>query len=112
MSVYYNGKRMAKSRKDMNNTLTLVVKKKWFDMIVSGEKEEEYREFKPYWMLRLITEDGNEKKFDKVKFVNGYQKNAPFIICDFLETTMGYAKEGIGGEIFKEKCFVIKFKKI
>ena len=30
--------------------LKLVVKKKWFDMIVSGEKTEEYREIKPYWI--------------------------------------------------------------
>ena len=28
--------------------LTLPIKKKWFDMIVSGEKKEEYREIKPY----------------------------------------------------------------
>lgn len=29
--------------------LTLAVSKEWFDMIVSGEKNEEYREIKPYW---------------------------------------------------------------
>ena len=28
--------------------LTLPIKKKWFDMILSGEKKEEYREIKPY----------------------------------------------------------------
>lgn len=28
-------------------TLHLVLKKRWFDMILSGEKKEEYREIKP-----------------------------------------------------------------
>lgn len=30
-------------------TLHLNLKKKWFDMIASGEKKEEYRDIKPYW---------------------------------------------------------------
>ena len=34
--------------------LTLNVSKQWFDMIVSGEKTEEYREIKPYWASRLV----------------------------------------------------------
>lgn len=34
--------------------LTLSVKKEWFDKIVSGEKKEEYREIKPYWVARLF----------------------------------------------------------
>lgn len=33
--------------------LDFVLKGKWFDMIASGEKPEEYREFKPYWIIRL-----------------------------------------------------------
>lgn len=33
--------------------LILPIKKKWFDMILSGEKKEEYREMKPYWETRL-----------------------------------------------------------
>lgn len=28
--------------------LTLTASKQWFDMIVAGEKTEEYREIKPY----------------------------------------------------------------
>lgn len=40
----------------MENTKTLhiTLKKKWFDMILSGEKKEEYREIKEYWINRLI----------------------------------------------------------
>ena len=34
----------------------LPIKKKWFDMILSGEKKEEYREIKPYYRSRLINE--------------------------------------------------------
>lgn len=37
-------------------TLDLVLKKKWYDMIDSGEKTEEYREIKPYWIKRIIGE--------------------------------------------------------
>lgn len=37
-------------------TLSLVLKKKWYDMIASGEKTEEYREIKPYWITRLLYE--------------------------------------------------------
>ena len=35
--------------------LHLSVKKQWFDMISVGEKTEEYREIKPYWIERLTT---------------------------------------------------------
>lgn len=35
-------------------TLTLSLKKKWFDMIASGEKTEEYREITLYWQKRLL----------------------------------------------------------
>ena len=33
--------------------LTLPIKKKWFDMILSGEKKEEYREIKEYYETRF-----------------------------------------------------------
>lgn len=36
--------------------LVLPIKKKWFDMILSGEKKEEYREIKPYYDSRLNKE--------------------------------------------------------
>ena len=34
--------------------LKLNLKKKWFDMIQSGQKKEEYREIKEYWFRRLL----------------------------------------------------------
>ena len=35
-------------------TLTLSLKKQWFDMIKSGEKKEEYREMSLYWKCRFL----------------------------------------------------------
>lgn len=52
--------------------LQLTLKKKWFDMIATGVKTEEYREIKPYWVNRF-----HNKKFDAVRFRNGYSKTAP-----------------------------------
>lgn len=34
--------------------LPLTLKKQWFDMILSGEKKEEYREIKDYWGMRFL----------------------------------------------------------
>lgn len=46
--------------------LTLAVSKEWFDMIVSGEKNEEYRVIKDFWMSRLLLiKDEEFKDFDK-----------------------------------------------
>ena len=38
----------------MERTITLPLKKKWFDMIKSGQKKEEYREITPYWISRFL----------------------------------------------------------
>lgn len=40
----------------MCNTLYLPLKKKWFDMIKSGEKKEEYREIKDSYIKRFCKE--------------------------------------------------------
>ena len=39
----------------MKDILNLTLKKKWFDMILSGEKKEEYREIKDYWARRFVS---------------------------------------------------------
>lgn len=44
---------MTKTTKD---TLHLVLKKKWYDMIASGEKKEEYRDISTYYQKRLLVE--------------------------------------------------------
>lgn len=35
------------------NTLHLVLKSKWYDMISAGIKREEYRDITPYWTKRI-----------------------------------------------------------
>ena len=64
--------------------LYLTLKKKWFDMILSGAKKEEYREVKPYWNGRLHTES-----FDVIKFRNGYKKESPWFIIELLRVQRG-----------------------
>ena len=65
--------------------LTLPIKKKWFDMIKSGEKKEEYREIKDYYTSRFyklvnVWVD-NETTIVPILFRNGYSKNSPTIKC-------------------------------
>ena len=66
-------------------TLTLTLKKKWFDLIKSGVKTEEYREIKPFWTKRLMRPvidyaDGRifipdvPREFDTLVFTLGYPK--------------------------------------
>lgn len=69
-------------------TLHLTLKKKWFDLIKSGQKTEEYREIKPYWDRRLIA----GKSFDTVTFKNGYSKNAPAFTIELKEILSGIGR--------------------
>ena len=56
-------------------TLHLPMKKKWYGMIERGEKPEEYREIKPYWVDRLSNvADGTFKPYTHVCFHYGYTK--------------------------------------
>lgn len=100
--------------------LHLTLKKKWFDMIASGEKKEEYREWKPYWAVRLCGSIGiacrahADKKnpahfqnFDIVRFKNGYNKNAPVVDVQCNGIYVGEGKEKWGAEKGRE-YFVIK----
>ena len=49
------------------NVLNLVVSKQWFEKIVSGEKTEEYRAIKSYWINRLLqAKYGGSDEYRKV----------------------------------------------
>lgn len=66
--------------------LTLPIKKKWFDMIKSGEKKEEYRELKSYYHRRFtyFDKDLSEvfiKGAMQIIFRNGYRKDSSKIKC-------------------------------
>ena len=70
--------------------LTLPIMGKWFNMILSGEKGEEYREIKPYYMVRfkkIFEMYPNSyiptgKDIKKVCFRNGYGGSGPEFIAE------------------------------
>ena len=96
-------------------TLDLVLKKKWYDMIASGEKTEEYRELKAYWWNRLSrvveTEDHYTYReiihYDRVTFHLGYAKNRPSMAFAIKEITIRPGRTEWGAENGKN-YFVIK----
>ena len=86
--------------------LTLPIKKKWFDLILSGEKKEEYRELKPYYTTRfknvwngsLLNCETSKKE---IMFRNGYSKNSPSFIAS-CTLDIGTGKKEWGAEPEKE----------
>jgi len=111
--------------------LHLTLKKKWFDMIKSGVKTEEYREIKDYWVRRLCCFRGGKDhteiddfvsdlndhfnryssvrecfkehgafavKYNKVRFKNGYSKDAPVIDVEFKNFTVSHGCPAWGAE--------------
>lgn len=93
-------------------------------MIQSGEKLEEYREIKDYWIKRLAACKGNnsyektgfyckkalciscikrgngfhEKQFDAIRFTNGYGKSRPSFLIECKEIVIGPGKTPWGAE--------------
>lgn len=65
--------------------LHLILKKEFFDQIKSGEKTSEFREFKAFWIKRLMQSNGSFKHFDLVHFRNGYHKDAPTLLLELKE---------------------------
>ena len=84
--------------------LILPIKKKWFDMILSGEKKEEYREIKPYWAKRFNFEKNTLYLQRTVIFKNGYRKDSPQIKC-YVKIKKGYGREELGAE--KNKVYYV-----
>ena len=116
---------------DKKKVLTLTISKQWFDMIVAGEKTEEYREIKKYWGSRLVNQqsEGGEVLFDEfggycrvigkleckpythVLFVNGYRKDSPRIEKEIESITIGKPKKGLCPDKWLDTdFFIIKFK--
>lgn len=96
--------------------LKLTLKKKWFDMILSGEKKEEYRELKKHWEQRL--EDNRFvpfvyrfKEYDAVEFTNGYGKDKPRMLVECIRIDIDDPRPEWYGENPKP-CYVIFLGKI
>lgn len=119
--------------------LTLTVSKEWFDMIVSGEKTEEYRAPKSYWIKRLLVSNSDStdmklwaeaidgrvdiisqyihtnfmgfKPYTHVLFINGYRKDSPRIEKEIESITIGQPKKGLCPDKWLDtEFFIIKFK--
>ena len=99
--------------------LVLPIKKKWFDMIASGEKTEEYREIKPYYSKRFETIGLVNKlglpviNYVWVIFRNGYSKKSPQIEAEVtLEIRAGKPEWGAEPGVEYYVLRILKIKKI
>ena len=111
--------------------LPLVLEKKWFKKIISGEKTEEYREIKPYWASRLVNQQAESgdvlfdefggycrvqgepeyKPFTHVLFYAGYAKDRQVVEKKIESISIGKPQKGMCPEEWLNKdVFIIKFK--
>lgn len=111
--------------------LHLTLKRQFFDMIASGEKKEEYRDVKPFWVSRLVGSFGHPyscadfnfewkgmkfsmdtpKHYDQVCFKNGYSKDCPEMLVEVVDIDINQGQEKWGAELGKP-YFIIKLGKI
>ena len=108
--------------------LTLTIEKKWFDMILSGEKTEEYRELKRYYDSRFrnaavqnqeyqasVSEFRNltatmDQDIGTVRFRNGYTVDAPCFLAD-CKLTVGEGKPEWGA-VPGTEYYILKMKNV
>ena len=99
----------------MKNTLHLNLKKKWFDMILSGEKKEEYRDISNYWIKRIKEQSVNRlepfKHFDTITFSNGYSKNRPQFEIKLKNIRVGFGNPDWGANT-ESQYFVLELGEI
>lgn len=87
--------------------LTLPIKRKWFDMIASGEKKEEYRALTDYYDSRFTNvprflDEGQWQFY--VRLRAGYNENSPsLVISCWLDIGTGKPEWGAvpGEEYFR-----------
>lgn len=94
-------------------TLHLNLKRKWFDMILSGEKKEEYRELKPYWSKRFASMlcDFSLSGYTSITFSNGYSKDRDQFTIELKGIFIREGKEEWGAEKGK-KYFVLELGQV
>ena len=100
----------------------LVLKRRWYDMIESGEKTEEYRAITPYWIKRLFistippysyfykhpgelkewVNSGAYKPREIATFFMGYSKGRPQFSKEIRSIHVGTGRPEWGAEPGKE----------
>lgn len=115
---------------------TLVLIKKWFDLIQEGKKKEEYRDISEHYVrmffnwrdsrrtlanvVKDLQENGNEsemwlyyKKFDYdfIEFANGYQSDRPSFMIEFGRMSIGEGRPVWGAKPGR-KYFILKLGSI
>lgn len=89
--------------------LHLTLKRRWFDMIASGRKLEEYREIKPHW--QRIFQDGRVKIAGKfcdpgegllICFSHGYRKDRPQVFVECRGVVIRTGRPEWGAEAGRE----------
>jgi len=86
----------------------MTLKKKWFDLILSGEKINEYRELKEYWTTRLF-KTRFKLKSNHVLFRNGYSKDSRWILAEigFPSILYNAPTDGLHGEPVKGRDLIV-----
>lgn len=83
-------------------TLDLVLKGKWYDMIESGEKPEEYRELTSYWTHRIYYHLHTLKT---VRFHRGYTNKTMTFQIESIRIGKGNPEWGAPTD---RKVFIVK----
>ena len=106
------------SKKILKLTLTI----EWFDLIATGKKPFEYREYKDHWISRMFEMKPTSKQrgcfhnFDEIHFTNGYGKHRPWMRVEFKGSGILASKdsEPKNGEILKpnKNYFVLGLGKV
>jgi hypothetical protein len=89
--------------------LKLTLKKKWFDLIASGQKKFEYREYKTHWIQRLLF-TGGVRYYDEIRFTNGYGAHRPYLRVKFEGAAImqgKYCEPGSGEPIDPEQMYFV-----
>ena len=115
----------------MEDILHLPLKGKWYQLIKSGAKPEEYRDTTPYWMKRIcgcpatrckdtkpktcegctVLENARmiPKRFSAVHFTLGYPKKDDTernLLVRIIKVTIGYGNQAWGAEPGKEYIII------
>lgn len=77
--------------------LFLIMQKYWFDEILEGRKDVEYREDTPFYRSRLINKDGDFRNFSHVLMQVGYNADARRMTIEIKKIVLdGYFEIHLG----------------